>query len=254
MADNNEKSAHPDVVQPNTSRDEDGIGPAAEKTEDAGVRVNDLGDLTPEQRHKINAFWGRADDEGAAPSADFLYILDKIVNMTEEEAIEILVNAIDYHSNDPNFPGPTMEKIKLLVQGPKANDMERADYDFELKAEAAIIHYHSPYPEVRSVTDPFDDPSIPVETIRAYFLGMVWMSGVTALNTFFSPRQPAITITSTVMQLLLAPCGQFLAKVLPDWGFSFRGTRVSLNPGPWSYKEQMFATVIFTVANSAGAV
>jgi len=132
--------------------------------------------------------------------------------------------------------------------------MDRSDWDFDLKAEAAIIHYHSPYPEVRSVTDPFDDPNTSAETFRSYFLGMVWMAGITALNTFFSLRQPGIKINSTVVQLLLAPCGQFLAKVLPDWGFTFRGTRHSLNPGPWSYKEQTFATIIFTIANSAGNV
>jgi hypothetical protein len=35
------------------------------------------------------------------------------------------------------------------------------------------------------------------------------------------------------MQLLLAPCGLFLAKVLPDWGFTVRGSRISLSPGLW---------------------
>jgi hypothetical protein len=59
---------------------------------------------------------------------------------------------------------------------------------FDLKAEAAIIYYHSPYPEVRSVTEPFDNLYKPVKTIRAYFLRLVWMAGSTALNTFFSPR------------------------------------------------------------------
>lgn len=145
-----------------------------------------------------------------------------------------------------------MTKIKRLVQGAKVTDMETSDWSFETRAEAALIKYHSPYPEVRSVTDPHDDPSIPVETIRAYFLGLVFMAGATALNTFFSPRQPTISINSNVLQLLLAPCGIFCAKVLPDWGFTFRGTRVSLNPGPFSVKEQMFATIIFTVANSVG--
>ncbi|KAJ8604187.1 hypothetical protein MRB53_041900 [Persea americana] len=45
------------------------------------------------------------------------------------------------------------------------------------------------------------------ETFRAYFLGLVFMGGATALNTFFSPRQPAITLMPNVLQLLLAPCG-----------------------------------------------
>lgn len=114
------------------------------------------------------------------------------------------------------------------------------------------IHYHSPYAEVRAVTSPFDDPDEPCETWRAYFLGMCFMAGVSALNTFFAPRQPAISVSSNVLQLLLAPCGKFLGKVLPDWGFTMRGKRFTLNPGPWTYKEQMFATIMFTIASGAG--
>ena len=201
---------------------------------------------------RMAAFYRRRDEEGVAPSADFRHIFDKIFLMTEDEAVDILVKAIEFHKDDRNFPGPTMKKIQLLVQGSKAVGLETTDYDFDLKAEAAIIHYHSPYPEVRSVTDAFDDPTIPVETFRSYFLGLGWMAGATAVNTFFSPRQPAISIGSSVLQLLLAPCGLFLARVLPDWGVTVFGTRHSLNPGPWSYKEQMFATIIFNVGNGAG--
>jgi hypothetical protein len=238
-----------------TKTAEDTIVPATENSGDIDVNVLKLGDVTPELHRKINALYGRkGEHDRLAPKANFTYIPEKIVEMTEAEAVEILAHAIEYHSNDVNFRGPIMEKIKLLIQGPKAMDVDRVDWEFDLKAEAAIIHYHSPYPEVRSVTDPFDDPTMPVETIRSWFLGLVRMAGITALNTFFGPRQPAITINSTVMQLLLAPCGQFCAKVLPDWGFTFRGTRYSLNPGPWSYKEQTSATIIFTIANNAGAV
>ena len=86
-----------------------------------------------------------------------------------------------------------MAKMQLLLQGYKAADMEESDWLFELKTEAAMLKYHSPYPEVRSVTDPFDDVNAPVETIRAYVLGMCFMAGCTALNSFFSPRQPAIS-------------------------------------------------------------
>jgi hypothetical protein len=113
------------------------------------LQVSNLDDLPSEKKQKINNFWGRAGDAGAGPSADFLYIFDKITNMNEEETVPILVRAIEYRKSGPNFSAPAMEKIKLLLQGPKANDMERADYDFELKVEAAIIYYYSPYPEVR---------------------------------------------------------------------------------------------------------
>lgn len=49
--------------------------------------------------------------------------------------------------------------------------------------------------------------------------------------------------------------GRFLAWALPDWGFSLWGTRYTLNPGPWSAKEQLFATIISqadTIGNFTG--
>lgn len=232
--------------------------------------------VTAEQHQRVAAYYGRkAEADHLAPSSDVEYILDQIVGMSEAEAVEILVDAIARHVDDPNFPAASLARMRLLVAGPKAYcsgsadaatgigaaDGETAtapavmteeDYAFDLKTEAAIYHHHSPYPEVRSVTRPGDDPTTPVETVRAYLLGLSFMAGITAVNTFFSPRQPAIDISPVVMQLLIAPCGLFLARVLPDWGVTIRGTRYSLNPGPWSFKEQVFCSIIFTIANNAG--
>jgi OPT family small oligopeptide transporter len=237
-----------------TENVDDEIVPA-EEVQDIVSAIKQNEKITPEMRSKIAAYYGqKAEENDLMPRADLQYILDRVTLMTSDEAIDILVKAIEFHSDDPNFPVETMMRIKLLVQGPKAAGLDTSDYDFDLKAEAAMIHYHSPYPEVRSVTEPFDDPAIPVETIRSYFLGLAWNAGATAVNTFFSPRQPSIVVTSLVLQLLLAPCGLFLARVLPDWGFTFRGKRISLNPGPWSYKEQMFATIIFNTSNQPGNV
>lgn len=46
------------------------------------------------------------------------------------------------------------------------------DWPLQVRLEAALIHFHSPYPEIRAITEPFDDPSIPVETFRVYFIGL----------------------------------------------------------------------------------
>lgn len=75
-------------------------------------------------------------------------------------------------------------------------------------------------------------------------------SGLTSL--VFNPRQPGISIPGSVVQLLLVPMGRGMAWLLPDWGFKFRGTRYTLNPGPWTSKEQLFSTIIFTGASSIG--
>ena len=180
-------------------------------------------------------------------------IFDSIIAMDTEEAIDILAHAIEMHSADPNFPAWTLAKIRDLVQGYKACDMLEADWSFDIRSEAAILKYHSPYPEVRSVTDPFDDPDTPCETFRAYALGMFFMLGATALNTFFSQRQPAISLSSLIMQLLLAPCGITWAKIMPNWHIHLWKWRIAVNNGPWTYKEQCFSTILFTIVNGAGS-
>ena len=125
-----------------------------------------------------------------------------------------------------------MDRIRVLVQGAKASDMDHDDWLLELKVEAAIIHFHSPYPEVRSATLPYDDPSEPVETIRVYLIGLALTAGSAFLNTVYSVRQPPINLGANVLQILVVMLGKLWARVIPDWGFSFRGNRISLNPGP----------------------
>jgi len=46
--------------------------------------------------------------------------------------------------------------------------------------------------------------------------------------------------------------GRGMALIIPDWGFTIRGTRYTLNPGPWTSKEQLFATIVFSGASSIG--
>jgi hypothetical protein len=46
--------------------------------------------------------------------------------------------------------------------------------------------------------------------------------------------------------------GRAMAFVLPDWGLTIRGKRYTVNPGPWTSKEQLFATIIFSGASTIG--
>ncbi|KAK9366184.1 OPT oligopeptide transporter protein-domain-containing protein [Lipomyces kononenkoae] len=92
---------------------------------------------------------------------------------------------------------------------------------------------YSPYPEVRS-------------TMRVYLLAIIWTIIGAGIRQFFSPRQPSISLGSTVIQLFLYPCGRLL-ELLPDWGFTIRGKRYSINPGPWTFKK-MLATIMINVA------
>lgn len=73
----------------------------------------------------------------------------------------------------------------------------------------------SPLPEVRAVVRPHDDDTLPVNTFRAWLLGILFTIIGAGTNQFFSLRYPGITISSLVAQLVSYPCGQFLAHVLP---------------------------------------
>ena len=47
--------------------------------------------------------------------------------------------------------------------------------------------------------------------------------------------------------------GRGLAAILPQWTIHLAGRRIELNPGtPWSAKEQLFTTIIFSGASSIG--
>ncbi|KAJ7128729.1 OPT oligopeptide transporter [Mycena epipterygia] len=117
-------------------------------------------------------------------------------------------------------------------------------------AIAGILEDDSPYPEVRSAVANTDDPSIPVGTLRAWTLGLIWAIIIPGLNQFFFFRYPAVTVTSIVAQLLTFPLGRAWARFFPN--ISLLG--VALNPGPFSIKEHVLITIMAGVgAGSAYA-
>ena len=81
--------------------DEFEIGPA----DDGKVQITSGGHQldhdTPEMRNKIIAYYGRkAEDDALAPKEDVSVILDHILAMSEQEAMDILVHAIEYHRGE----------------------------------------------------------------------------------------------------------------------------------------------------------
>ncbi|KAK9384903.1 OPT oligopeptide transporter protein-domain-containing protein [Lipomyces mesembrius] len=188
---------------------------------------------------------GDMDDILAEGGANFF--VENLRTVGAEEAVEILQYALEYHNTDINFPETTLTRIKKLLKGEEAYGAGPFLYDIDLRLEASLMKYHSPYPEVRSVCAPTDDPTIPVETFRAYVIGIFWVAVAGFINQLMYYRQPHFTLTSQVVQILLLPCGQFAAKFLPAWKFRVWKWTVNLNPGPWTFKEQMFATIITNV-------
>ncbi|EME78963.1 uncharacterized protein MYCFIDRAFT_143283 [Pseudocercospora fijiensis CIRAD86] len=110
---------------------------------------------------------------------------------------------------------------------------------------AAVFARNSPYREVRSVFNNHDNTDTPCGTIRAYVIGIMWAAGLAALNTFYAPRNPSISLSVYIAQIFAYPMGRFCAATLPtrvflpDTKYAF-----TLNPGPFNVKEHMLITIM----------
>ncbi|KAF3987061.1 hypothetical protein FT663_04616 [Candidozyma haemuli var. vulneris] len=217
-----------------------------------------------------------------------VFMMEKIASLDINEAVEILRESLETFDGDLNVRQESLDFIEKLVAYDQAGEVtttkqkiaenfkksdvkesvvsvdeissgvseddsitEVFDWNLQAKTEAGLIAFWSIYPEVRSVTQPFDDPSTPCETFRVYFLGLLWTVIGSFIIQFFSERRPAIGLGTSVVQLFLFPCGKFLEYVLPAWDIKIWKWKFNLNPGPWSGKEQMLATLTYSVSGGA---
>lgn len=178
-------------------------------------------------------------------------MLEKMKEMDAAEAMEWVVEAIEDHTGDVNFPDTSMEQLKLLAQGQEASGLDADTYDVDLRLQASVFKYHSPYAEVRAVVSPTDDVDMPCETLRAYLVGIIWVGGGSFINEMYHQRQPSITLTATVFQILIYPSGKFLGRILPDKSIGFGKWKMQVSPGQWTYKEQMLATIMTNVGSGS---
>ncbi|KAF9917394.1 hypothetical protein FBU30_000774 [Linnemannia zychae] len=113
----------------------------------------------------------------------------------------------------------------------------------------------SPIEEVRVTISNTDDPSLPCNTFRMWFLGLFWTCVISFVNQFFYLRQTQISIGYSVVALLSLPMGHFMARVLPTHQFNFFGFKFSFNPGPFNIKEHvLIGTMVACNQGTAYAV
>ncbi|KAG4417006.1 hypothetical protein IFR04_009847 [Cadophora malorum] len=180
---------------------------------------------------------------------DLLQAQQGAKNFDLEETRDIMIKVMKIHERDPNFPIAVVERVREFLGNANIfeNPEKHADIIQEMKTEAALITGNSPYSEVRAVVDNTDDPSIPSSTIRAWVIGLSFVTILAFINQMFSIRQPNITVMANVAQLLSYPVGRAAAAWLPDVGFTLFGVRHSLNPGKFSKKEHMLITIMANV-------
>ncbi|KAG2688642.1 hypothetical protein I3760_09G105900 [Carya illinoinensis] len=106
--------------------------------------------------------------------------------------------------------------------------------------------------EVALVVPETDDPSLPVMTFRAWFLGLITCTLLIFLNTFFTYRTQPLIISAILMQIAALPIGRFMAATLPRREYSLLGWRFSLNPGPFNIKEHVIITIFANSGVSYG--
>ncbi|KAG0328110.1 hypothetical protein BG000_000645 [Podila horticola] len=133
--------------------------------------------------------------------------------------------------------------------------VERQD-DVDTKIEDLANEYdlheddNSPIEEVRVTISNTDDPSIPCNTFRMWFLGLFFTAIVSFVNQFFYLRQTQISIGYSVVALVSLPLGHLMARVLPTRKFYIFGWSFSLNPGPFSVKEHILIGTMTAVNTS----
>ena len=59
---------------------------------------------------------------------------------------------------------------------------------------APVLEDESPYPEVRAAVANTDDPTMPVSTLRAWTIGLIWAVLIPGVNQFFYFRYPSVSI------------------------------------------------------------
>ena len=145
---------------------------------------------------------------------------------------------------------PDQEDREVLSHFKNKVYLQIKDWNLQSRLEASLIRYHSPYPEIRSITDPFDDQTIPVETLRVYVIGLFWTFIGSIVNNFFIHRMPSIGLGSHTIQILLLPSGRLWEKYMPELTIEIFGYSIELNPGPWTYKEMMLSSIIYLCSAS----
>ncbi|OLL24788.1 Sexual differentiation process protein isp4 [Neolecta irregularis DAH-3] len=146
--------------------------------------------------------------------------------------------------HDPNLPDGLLHKVE---------DIEKGKISSKEKEILEEILDESPYPEVQAAVSNVDDPSLPVNTIRMWVIGLTFTILGSGMNMLFSMRSPSITLTSLIAQLIAFPVGKIWARCLPSRVFNTFGIRWSLNPCPFNLKEHVVITIMANVSFGGGA-
>lgn len=175
-------------------------------------------------------------DMSGSPVREKHGIVDTAVHINQ--ATTDLEKIKDAHQFDPNLPQEKLDFINKALHDGDADEIIETN---------ALFTEDSPYEEVRAAVRNTDEEEV-ANTVRAWILGMFFVTIGSGLNMFLSMRSPAINFPSLVVQLLVYPIGCFWAKVMPTRVFSTFGLRWTFNTGPFTIKEHVVVTLMSNVS------
>ncbi|KAI0966207.1 OPT family small oligopeptide transporter [Xylaria arbuscula] len=163
---------------------------------------------------------------------------DELETIDVSEVAADLEKIQQAHQWDPNLPKEKLDAIRAAVEDGDAKEM--------LEAEMLFTE-DSPYLEVRAAVRNFDGGEV-ANTVRAWIIGMFFVTVASGANMFLSLRSPAINFTAIVVLLLSYPVGCVWAAIMPTRVFSTFGIKWTLNPGPFTIKEHVVITLMANVS------
>lgn len=77
---------------------------------------------------------------------DLDYLVEKAAELSMEESMEILQLALEQHYDDINYQQDSLARIQSLILGDGAYALGRNLFEIDIKLEACMIKFYSPYP------------------------------------------------------------------------------------------------------------
>lgn len=142
---------------------------------------------------------------------------------------------------DPNLPIDELTDVDAAIA---TGNAEKG-----IEIEHALMEDNSPYPEVRAVVRNYD-VDLPANTIRAWVIGMILCTIGSGVNMLFSLRNPSVTVTTYVVQLVAYPIGLGWDLIMPDRVWNLCGLKFNLKPGKFNYKEHVVIVAMSNVSQT----
>ncbi|KAJ3486237.1 hypothetical protein NLI96_g4363 [Meripilus lineatus] len=190
--------------------------------------------------------WRRASHPDVPEDASMLHFND--LNWDPPSSPSSSTDSFDLSEKGPSGPRTYSSGFSTRSSDIDTDSQDGSQYKDEphLKEADEEIDEESPYAEVRAAISNKDDPNMPVNTFRMWFMGGVFAVLMSGINHLMGFRWPSVGISAIVVQLLALPFGRGLEYLLPRRKFTTFGYTWSFNPGPFNIKEH---TVITVMAN-----